>query len=99
MSETLVHLPKAITEPGKTESVSVAVIAHPWSLLGTNSCNNAERRWKHVRSCCTVYVWYKSPRLTELEMYLPMRDVLSLHLTVVERASLVDMEMHLHRRM
>jgi hypothetical protein len=48
MVETLVHLPKAVTEPDTAENVSVAVIAHPWSLLGSIVDDRAESRWKHV---------------------------------------------------
>ena len=61
MLETLVHLPKAIVAPGTTENVSVAVIAHPWSLLGIRFYDSIESRRKYVRSCRTVDVRYEVP--------------------------------------
>lgn len=33
-SETLIHVPKAVTEGDITRGVCAAVIAHPWGLLG-----------------------------------------------------------------
>ncbi len=48
MLETLVHLPKAIAVPGTLENVSVAVIAHPWSLLGIRFYDSIKSRGKYV---------------------------------------------------
>lgn len=38
----------------------MAVIAHPWSLLGSAADDKAEIRRKYVRSCCAINVRYET---------------------------------------